>query len=503
MALLNVIRRWHLRDSMPIRDIARRTGLSRNTIRKYLALKSHDGGYPDRKSPSKLDDYEEVLAGWLHREAKRNRKQRKNVKQLHCDLLQLGFTGSYFRVAAFARHWRVKTQIAQQDACKHAFVPLRFLAGEAFQFDWSEDYALIKGVKTKLQVAHTKLSYSRAFIVRAYLTQSHEMLFDAHAHAFRVLGGVPERGIYDNMKTAVDKIGRGKARTVNKRFLAMTGHYLFEAEFCNTASGWEKGQIEKNVRDSRPRLWQKAPDFDSLNALNDWLEQRCRRYWQLLRHPEDRSRTIQAYWQEECPQLMAMPTAFDGFVEATKRVSSICLIHFERNRYSVPASFANRPVNLRIYPDRLVVVAEGRVVAEHGRLITRSHDDSARTVYDWRHYLAVIKRKPGALRNGAPFHELPASFRQLQTLLLKRHGGDREMADILALVLFYDEALVERAVTEALNGQIPSKQLVLNHLSRLSDGVMPPVVNMPNALRLQMEPVANAGRYDGLREVLR
>jgi transposase len=109
------------------------------------------------------------------------------------------------------------------------------------------------------------LSYSRAFVVRAYLLQTHEMLFDAHNHAFRVFGGVPRRGIYDNMKTAIDKVGRGKERDVNARFLAMASHYLFEPEFCNPASGWEKGQVEKNVQDARHRLWQPIPRFPSLD----------------------------------------------------------------------------------------------------------------------------------------------------------------------------------------------------------------------------------------------
>jgi transposase len=500
MALLNVIRRWHERDSMPIRDIARRTGLSRNTIRKYLALQSTEIGYPERKSPSMLDEYEEVLSSWLFREVKRHRKQRKSVKQLHLDLVQLGFPGSYSRVAAFARRWRQQQQESQRLADKGTFVPLRFEPGEAFQFDWSEDYVTIKGMKTKLQVAHTKLCYSRAFILRAYLLQSHEMLFDAHTQAFRVLGGVAERGIYDNMKTAVDKIGRGKERTVNKRFLAMVGHYLYEPDFCNAASGWEKGQVEKGVRDSRHRIWHNAPDFESLEALNAWLETRCMALWQELTHPDDRTRTIHAHWLDECSKLMPVPAAFDGFVESTKRVSSTCLIHFERNRYSVPASFANRAVNLRAYPDKLVVVAESEVIAEHVRVFNRSHDDRIRTVYDWRHYLAVVKRKPGSLRNGAPFKSLPASYRRLQGMLLKRVGGDREMADILALVLLYDEHLVERAVEESLKCEIPSKQHVLNHLSRLCDVPRPPLLEAPQALQLRLEPIADAGRYDGLRE---
>ena len=103
MALLSVIRRWHLRDGMPIREIARRTGLSRNTVRKYLAGKVVEPTYPSRKSPSKLDDYEETLTSWLFRESRRHRKQRRTVKQLHRDLIVLGYTGSYDRVAAFSR----------------------------------------------------------------------------------------------------------------------------------------------------------------------------------------------------------------------------------------------------------------------------------------------------------------------------------------------------------------------------------------------------------------
>jgi transposase len=180
---------------MPIREITRRTGLSRNTVRKYLASGVVEPRYPNRKSPSRLDDYELTLTSWLFRESRRHRKQRKTVRQLHTDLVQLGYTGSYDRVAAFARIWRQEQQDAQKTASSRTYVPLAFAPGEAFQFDWSEDYAVIGGVNTKLQIAHFKLSHSRAFFLRAYLQQSHEMLFDAHYHAFQAFGGVPERGI--------------------------------------------------------------------------------------------------------------------------------------------------------------------------------------------------------------------------------------------------------------------------------------------------------------------
>jgi hypothetical protein len=197
---------------------------------------------------------------------------------------------------------------------------------------------------------------------------------------------------------------------------------------------------------------------------------------------------------------MQVGQAFDGYVENTKRVSPTCLVTFERNRYSVPASFANRAVSLKVYPGRLVFVAEGQVIAEHERRIDRSHSTPGSTYYDWRHYLAVLQRKPGALRNGAPFAEFPEAFKKLQARLLKHTGGDREMVEVLALVLLHDEQAVLTAVELALESGVPSKQTILNILSRLLDAAPVPPIEAPAAIVLNIEPQANVGRYDTLRE---
>jgi transposase len=498
MALLSVIRRWHFREGMPIREIERRTGLSRNTIRKYLRAGTVEPKFKVPHRPSKLDPYAEKLAGWLKIEAVRPRKQRRTVTQMHADLVALGYDGSYARVSAFARTWKAE-RLREAQGARGPFVPLIFAPGEAFQFDWSEDWAIIAGERIKLQAAHTKLSHSKAFIVRAYPLQTHEMLFDALTHAFQVLGGVPRRGIFDNMKTAVDRIGAGKVRQVNLRFAAMASYYLFEPEFCNPASGWEKGQVEKNVQDARRRLWQRMPSFPDIGTLNAWLEQQCIAQWAQIMHGTLPG-TVADVHAAEIASLMPPGKAFDGFVEHTKRVSPTCLVHFERNRYSVPASFANRLVSLHVYPDTIVIAAEGQTLCEHGRIIDRTNRQS-RTIYDWRHYLAVVQRKPGALRNGAPFAGMPAAFRTLQDRLLRHPGGDREMVEILSLVLHHDEGVVLGAVELALEAGVPTKTHVLNLLHRLIDpkptSITP--IDAPQALALRREPKADVARYDALR----
>ncbi len=198
MGFLSVIRRWALRDKMPIKEISRRTGLSRNTIKKYLREGAVEPKFKTPKRPSKLDPYTDRLSAWLLIQTRKSRKERRTVKQMHADLVKLGYDGSYERVAAFARAWRADRHRTEQTTGRGTYVPLVFQPGAAFQFDWSEDWANIGGERLKLLVAHIKLSHSRAFLVRAYPLQTHEMLFEAHWHAFRIFGGVPGRGIYDS-----------------------------------------------------------------------------------------------------------------------------------------------------------------------------------------------------------------------------------------------------------------------------------------------------------------
>lgn len=173
--LSNIIRRMHKRQTLSIREIARLTGVSRNTGTKHLAANTIEPKFATPERRSKLDPFAEKLAGWLKTEAGKSRKRRRTIKQVHADLVVLGFTGSYARVAASARRWRADRQRAQQTTGRGTFVPLHFDPGDAFQFDRSEDFAVPGGERTTLQMAHVKLSHSRACLLRAYPLQTHEM----------------------------------------------------------------------------------------------------------------------------------------------------------------------------------------------------------------------------------------------------------------------------------------------------------------------------------------
>jgi hypothetical protein len=345
-----------------------------------------------------------------------------------------------------------------------------------------------------MQVSHMKLCASRAFWLVAYPSQGHEMLFDAHTRSFSALGGVARRGIYDNMKTAVDKVKKGKGRTVNARFAVMCAHYLFDADFCNVASGWEKGVVEKNVQDSRRRIWIDAQThkWSSFEELNAWLGARCRALWSEIRHPEYKQFSVMEMLEQERVELMPMPTEFDGYVERSAKVSSTCLVAVARNRYSVPCELAGQRVSTRLYPNRVEIAADEGIVARHARLSHRGH-----ICYDWQHYIALIQRKPGALRNGAPFADMPAPLLRLRQGLMRHDGGDKTMAQVLNCVVSHGLEAVLVAVELVIESGALSTEHVLNVLARLNASELPQSVE--STLQLKEVPVANTGRYDSLR----
>ncbi len=493
MIMYAKIRRMYFREKLSISEIAKKTSLSWNTVKKWISAPSgEDIKYRRKPAVKRLNQFEPWLLQALKADAHRPKRDRRTALILFREVQEQGFAGSYSRVTEFVRHWREQ---GDGVAAKSAFVPLKFQLGEAFQFDWSEESLVIGGMMRKVLAAHTKLCASRAFSISAHPGQSHEMLFDAHNRAFTMLGGIAKRGIYDNMKTAVDKVSKGNGRIVNTRFYAMVAHYVFEADFCNVASGWEKGIVEKNVQDARRRIWIEAKQqkFSSFDELNVWLEARCRALWTEIEHPEYAGITLADALEQERTYLMPVPTLFDGYVETTGRVSSTCLVSVDRNRYSVPCRLANRMISIHLYANRVTFYDDTGHVASHHRLLDRDQ-----TSYDWLHYVPLIERKPGALRNGAPFADMPLPLAKLQSALLRRERqeGHRIMAKVLATVPLYGLEAVLVAVDLVLESGIHSAEHVLNVLARLKQEPIPAQVE--TSLKLNEEPLADTSRYDSL-----
>ena len=497
METIGKIRRWHRIEKLSISQIARRLGASRNTVKKYLKSKVTVPKYAVRpKRFPVMGPWAARLLEMLSEDAGKPMRERRNGQRLYDTLMEEGFGGSYPTLQRAVRSWKVERE---RDGGR-VFIPLVFAPGEAYQFDWSYETVELGGQVQPVKVAHLRLAHSRVFLAVAYLREAQEMVFDAHWRAFRLWGGVPRRGIYDNLKTAVDLIFAGKARQYNRRFLQMANHYLFEPVACTPAAGWEKGQVENQVGHVReqvftPRL--KCADLAELNAL---LERRCVEIAQRLAHPEQRERTRWAVFEaEERAALLSLPAPYDGFAEREVRVSSTALVHYDRNRYSVDCRWAGKTVSVRGYAERIVMVADGEVVGEHRRSFERE-----RTFFDPWHYVAALALKPGALRNGAPFKDwpLPAAILELRDRVLKQPGGDRQFVAVLNAIRSDGLEAVTVACELALEAGMPTADYVLNALNRFKPQPTVKPIATPAGLQLKEEPRADVGRYDALLKKL-
>ncbi len=409
------------------------------------------------------------------------------------DLRGEGYQGGYDAVRRYDQARRRKQGKGSSDA----FVPLSFAPGEAYQFDWSHEVVVLRGITTPIKVAQVRLCHSRMLFVRAYPRETQEMVFDAHDKAFAFFRGTCRRGIYDNMRTAVDAVFVGRDRVFNRRFLQMCSHYLVEPTACTPASGWEKGQVENQVNVVRERFFKPRLRFAGFAEMNAWLLDRCVGYARAHPHPERRDSAVWEMFEAERPSLVPYAGPFDGFHARAASVSKTCLVQFDRNKYSVMSQAVGRPVEVQTYADRIRVRQDGEVVADHERCFGRDQ-----TLYDPWHYVPVLARKPGAMRNGAPFKDwvLPGALGRVRQKLKGVPDGDRQMVKILSAVLTDGIPAVEAACTEALEAGLCSSDVVLNALSRQRQPAALPRIAVPDALTLQLQPAADCARYDTLRK---
>jgi len=490
------IRRAYFVQGKPIKAICRELRVSRKVVRKVLRSEATEFHYEREEQPlPRLGPWREALDELLTANGAKPSRERLTLIRIFEELRGRGYLGGYDAVRRYARGWQ-RDRVASSAG---AYVPLSFAPGEAYQFDWSHEIVLINGTTVTVKVAHVRLCHSRMLYVRASPRETQEMVFDAHDRAFSFFKGSCTRGIYDNMKTAVETIFVGRERGYNRRFLQMCSHYLVEPVACTPASGWEKGQVENQVGLVRERFFTPRLRVKSYEELNAWLLDQCVAYAKAHHHPERRELTVWEMFEAERASLVRYAGRFDGFHAVPASVSKTCLIRFDNNRYSVAANAIGRPVEIRAYADRIELRQDGRAVGEHSRCFGRDQ-----TVFDPWHYVPVLARKPGALRNGAPFKDwvLPAGLERIRRKLTGAADGDRQMVDILTAVLSDGLAAVEAACLQALREGVHSADVVINILARRREPEPALTIMTPDALRLRHVPAADCARYDSLRRAL-
>ena len=487
------IRRAFFGQGKAIKAICRELGLSRKVVRKVIRSGATELHYERGHQPlPKIGPWRERLDAILLANATKPAREQLTLMRIYEELRGAGYDGSYDAVRRYAKGWREERGAVTAEA----FVPLSFAPGEAYQFDWSQEIVLLNGTTVTVKVAHVRLCHSRMLFVRAYPREAQEMVFDAHDRAFAFFKGTCTRGIYDNMKTAVDSVFLGKDRRFNRRFAQMCGHYLVEPVACTPASGWEKGQVENQVGLVRERFFTPRLRVKSYEELNAWLLDKCIAHARVHKHPEIPNRTVWDCFEEERGKLVGYRGRFDGFHAVPASVSKTCLVRFDNNKYSVSSRAVGRPVDVHAYADRIVICQDGQIVGEHARCFGRGE-----TIYDPWHYVPVLARKPGALRNGAPFKDwlLPASIERVRRQLRGSDDGDRQMVSILSAVLTDGLATVEAACVEALAEGVHSADVILNILARSRDPAPAVTIMTPESLQLHHAPIADCNRYDRLR----
>jgi transposase len=448
-------------EGLSQREAARRFGIHRNTVRKMLAF-SVPPGYRRTKPPlrPKLDAFTTIIDAILKADRTAPPKQRHTAKRIHERLrAEHGFAGGYTIVKDDVHERRART--------REVFVPLAHPPGHA-QVDFGEAVAVIGGVQQKIHFFCLDLPHSDAGFVKAYPAERTEAFLDGHNAAFAFLGGVPQSILYDNTALAVARILGDGTRQRTRSFAELQSHYLFRDRFGRPGKGNDKGKVEGLVGYARRNFLVPIPAVASFAELNAHLEQRCleRLDHRLRGHAE----SIGERLMRDLAALQARPAMpYEACERKAARVSSLSLVRYDRNDYSVPTAYGHRAVLVRGYVDEVVIACGAEIIARHPRSYARED-----FVFDPLHYLALLEEKVGALDQAAPLQgwALPEAFTTLRRLLEARMGkpGKREYVQVLRRIETFQLEDVHAAVREALRlgviGFDAVKHLVLCRIER-------------------------------------
>jgi len=416
-----------------------------------------------------MDAVSHVVDAWLEQDRHRPPKQRHTAQRIYERLRDdHGFAGS----ASAVRRYVSKLKATGQEV----FMPLQFDPGEEAQVDWHSGWIIENGVERKVQFFCMRLCYSKASFVIAYEHADLISFLDGHVRAFEYFGGVARRLAYDNLKSAVIQVGKGKDRVLNEKFKKLRCHYLFNTRFCNIARGNEKGDVENLAKRSERTYLTPLPEVSSLAELNDHLLACCKKDLELpgARPHQDRIRSV-LLEEDRCRFLELQAPAFEACDPIDTTIDKRSLVTVATNSYSAPSRWAHHPVRIKVFVDCVELWCEHQRVAVHPR-----HHGKGQYVLEPTHYLNLLRIKPGSLDNARPFKgmmgrtqgNVPGNrgwgrdFDHLRRELEYRYEGEGTKKFINVLLLFteYDSDEVRQAVSRCVQRRAFSDEAVLGVL---------------------------------------
>jgi transposase len=482
------VRRAVVVDKMSEREAAKQFGLARETVRKMLRY-SVPPGYR-RQQPvrrPKLDAWTGAIDQILEDDKAEGRKQRHTAKRIFERLRdEHGYTGGYTIVKDYVR----LRKLSQREM----FVPLAHPPGDA-QADFGEAMVVIAGVESKAHYLAVDLPQSDDCFVMAFPAETTEAFLEGHNHAFAYFGGVPRTILYDNTKIAVARILGDGTRTKTQAFSELQSHYLFAEKFGRPGKGNDKGKVEGLVGYARRNFMVPRPRFATWEAFNAHLLVRSqkRRERKLRRHQQ----TIGERFEKDKQMLLALPAApYEACDQRSTRVTSMSLVRYRTNDYSVPVEWGHREVLVKGFVHEVVICAGSEVIARHPRSYERED-----MIFNPLHYLALLEQKSNALDQAAPLvgWKMPEGFDELRRLMEARLGkkGKRECVQVLRLLETFALVEVEQAIDDALRMGTISFDAV-KHLLLCRIEQRPARLDLENYPHLPMAQVATTAAADYL-----
>lgn len=461
------IRRAFYMEGKSRRQIAKELGHSYWTIRKALesaAVEPYQ--LREAKAAPKLDKHKEQIEALLAEEANMPAKQRYTTHNIFKLLQAAGYEGSESNLRRYIG--RRRRELRQKQPA--VFIPLVYQPGQDAQVDWGEAVVVMGGERQTVQLFVMRLCYSRRLFAMAFPTQRQEAFFTAHTAAFDFFGGVPHRLTYDNLKTAVAKVLRGRNRQEQERFVHLRSHYLFESHFCTPGQGHEKGGVEHGVKYVRQNFLTPLVEVANFAELNQWLRSCC--LAEATRRVDRQKQTIGQMFAIEQAHLRELPGHdFPGYLSREVVLNRYCQVVFETNRYSVPAAQASQQLSLRAYPFRIEIWQGQAMLASHCRSYERNQD-----ILDPLHYLPLLAQRPGAFEHAAPIQQWRSEWPPLYESLLRHLRSQqtamsavREFIAVLQLHETYTAPQIAAAIEAALADNIAHLAGIIFCLHKLND----------------------------------